>query len=229
MRLGSALLALGIGFILLVLPRLPESYLPWTPLDLGAPPVPLVTWTKLQRMGLDAGYCRAALGTSALGFTWLGSVTPAKGCPVENAVRVAHASVGLSSGFLASCRLAGALDYFFRHAVEPDARRDLGQGVRQVVHLGSFACRSVIGDHGAGNVLSQHASANAIDIAGFMLDDGSRVTVADDWRDEGPRGRFLHDVHDDACGIFHAVLGPDFNAVHHGHFHLDMGFFRICR
>ena len=33
---------------------------------------------------------------------------------------------------------------------------------------------------------------------------------------------FLHRIHDDACSIFGTVLGPDANAAHHDHFHLDM-------
>jgi hypothetical protein len=33
---------------------------------------------------------------------------------------------------------------------------------------------------------------------------------------------FLHRVHDDACNIFGTVLGPDANAAHRDHFHLDM-------
>jgi hypothetical protein len=40
---------------------------------------------------------------------------------------------------------------------------------------------------------------------------------------------FLHQVHDDACSVFHVVLGPDYNAVHSTHFHLDMGPSRACR
>jgi hypothetical protein len=34
--------------------------------------------------------------------------------------------------------------------------------------------------------------------------------------------KFLHLAHDDACAIFGTVLGPDANAAHHDHFHLDM-------
>ncbi len=33
---------------------------------------------------------------------------------------------------------------------------------------------------------------------------------------------FLHEAHDGACDIFGTVLGPDTNAAHHDHFHLDM-------
>jgi hypothetical protein len=34
--------------------------------------------------------------------------------------------------------------------------------------------------------------------------------------------QFLHQAHDDACKLFGTVLGPDTNAAHHNHFHLDM-------
>lgn len=33
---------------------------------------------------------------------------------------------------------------------------------------------------------------------------------------------FLHEAHDSACKIFGTILGPDANAAHHDHFHLDM-------
>jgi hypothetical protein len=33
---------------------------------------------------------------------------------------------------------------------------------------------------------------------------------------------FLHQAHDNACGIFGTVLGPDTNDAHRDHFHLDM-------
>jgi hypothetical protein len=36
------------------------------------------------------------------------------------------------------------------------------------------------------------------------------------------KSAFLHEAHDSACKIFGTVLGPDANAAHHGHFHLDM-------
>jgi hypothetical protein len=36
------------------------------------------------------------------------------------------------------------------------------------------------------------------------------------------KSAFLHEAHDGACKIFGTVLGPDANAAHHGHFHLDM-------
>ena len=33
---------------------------------------------------------------------------------------------------------------------------------------------------------------------------------------------FVRTVHDDACSIFGTVLGPEANAAHRNHFHVDM-------
>ncbi|MFN3746253.1 MAG: extensin family protein [Hyphomicrobiaceae bacterium] len=38
----------------------------------------------------------------------------------------------------------------------------------------------------------------------------------------GPRGRFLREIHEAACGTFGTVLGPEANEAHRDHFHLDM-------
>jgi hypothetical protein len=40
--------------------------------------------------------------------------------------------------------------------------------------------------------------------------------------DPGPRGRFLREIHEAACGTFGTVLGPEANEAHRDHFHLDM-------
>jgi hypothetical protein len=40
-----------------------------------------------------------------------------------------------------------------------------------------------------------------------------------------PRGNvsaFLHQAHDSACQIFGTTLGPEANAAHRNHFHVDM-------
>ncbi len=98
----------------------------------------------------------------------------------------------------------------------------------RVLHLGTYACRNI--DHRAGGRRSEHASANAIDIAGFVLADGQRVTLVDAW--DGPdvrKAAFLRAVRDGACRFFDVVLGPDYNDAHRDHFHLDMGAYRACR
>jgi hypothetical protein len=80
--------------------------------------------------------------------------------------------------------------------------------------------------------LSQHSYARAIDIAGFVLMDGRRITVARDWQGDGEKAGFLREVRDGACGLFSTTLSPDYNPAHRDHLHLDeqpRGGWRACR
>jgi hypothetical protein len=132
-----------------------------------------------------------------------------------------------NASFIATCPLSVGMAMFIRDVVQPAASRDLHSDVVEIDHLGSFACRNIVGGHSGR--LSEHAAANAIDVAGFVLRDGQRVTVERDWRGGDDKAKFLHDVRDGSCGIFHVVLSPDFNAAHRTHLHLDMGAYRMCR
>jgi hypothetical protein len=53
--------------------------------------------------------------------------------------------------------------------------------------------------------------------------------VLGDWTDNGDKGRFLRQVRDGACKQFSTVLGPEYNAAHRNHFHVDMGRWQVCR
>jgi hypothetical protein len=77
--------------------------------------------------------------------------------------------------------------------------------------------------------LSRHATADALDVAGFVLSNGRRIAVKRDWRSEDADGLFLRDVHAGACRLFDGVLGPDYNEAHRDHFHLERGGYRVCR
>ena len=68
---------------------------------------------------------------------------------------------------------------------------------------------------------SEHATGNAIDIAGFELKDGRVISILQDWDGEEARARFLRVARDEACDLFGTVLSPDYNAAHRDHFHLD--------
>ncbi|WP_256053245.1 extensin family protein, partial [Bacillus velezensis] len=135
--------------------------------------------------------------------------TPADAaCPLRNTLRVQGADVALSSSFLASCPLAVAFALFERHSLQPAAQAVFGQAVTRVDHLGSFACRNMY--NRVEGRLSQHASANALDIAGFRLADGRSISVLKDWSGEGDSARFLRQVRDGACDDFNVVLSPDY-------------------
>lgn len=147
--------------------------------------------------------------------------------PLRNVWRIDGGQARLGGSFLASCPLAVAYALFENHGLQPVAQRVLGQSVAQVDHLGSFACRNVY--HRKQGRLSQHATADALDISGFRLRDGQRIVLARDWQAGGQKAEFLRQVQRAACDSFSTVLGPDYNAAHHNHFHVDMGRWQICR
>ncbi|AGE24686.1 extensin family protein [Pseudomonas poae] len=225
---GSLLLlagALALGVWRGWLP-VPNQWNPWAPLDVRATPN-LLTRFKLGRLQDDPALCDQVLQTSGLRVSHQADSSADAACPLRDVLRVQGAQVTLSSSFLASCPLAVAFALFERHSLQPAAQAVFGQAVARVDHLGSFACRNVY--NRADGRLSQHASANALDIAGFRLADGRRISVLKDWPGEGDSARFLRQVRDSACDDFNVVLSPDYNAAHRNHFHLDMGRGWVCR
>ena len=75
----------------------------------------------------------------------------------------------------------------------------------------------------AGAKISEHAFGNALDVAGFRLADGRKITVVQDWtRGDEQSQAFLRDVHAGACESFTTVLGPGSNAFHYNHIHVDL-------
>lgn len=206
--------------------HLPPAWNPWAPLDVRDPPN-LLTRYKLSRLANNPTLCEQALATSQLRTAAQLDSPGGATCPLKGVVRVQGGQLRLSSSFLATCPLAVAYALFERHTLAPAAQAMLGAPVVQVDHLGSYACRNIY--NRADGRRSQHATANALDIAGFRLGDGRRVSVLADWARQDQVGSFLRQVHDGACDSFNVVLGPAYNAAHRNHFHLDMGGWAVCR
>ena len=183
-----------------------------------------------------------------------------------------------------SCPMADVLGEWLRDTVQPEAKKLFGSPVVKIQNASSYVCRNRYG--GASTPLSEHALANAFDVSEFVLANGTRITVLDDWPkvvetppppeanpkrvseakengvaeepkasgkakggttktsavtaakaepdappspppvakepDEDPKTKFVTFLHEDACRRFGTVLGPDANAAHKNHFHLDM-------
>ena len=215
--------ALGIGSGRLTIP---DRWNPWAPLAVGDEPN-LLTGYKLGRLADDPPACRAALATSGMRHAAQPDRRVDGECGWRDAVRITATPTPVSQPFVLACPAAVALALWERHSVQPLARRLLGAPVVRIDHVGSFACRNIGGE--AGGRRSEHASANALDIAGFALANGDTIRVARDWSADNPRGRFLREVHTRACRFWNVVLGPDYNAAHRDHLHLDRGAFRACR
>lgn len=217
--LAGLLLAVWRGWL-----DVPPRWNPWAVLDIRETPN-VLTRFKLWRLQEDPARCQQALRRSSLRFTPQADSRPDAACPLSNTVRVHSAGVGFSSSFIASCPLAAAFALFEQHDLQPAAQAVFGQRVTRVEHVGSFACRTIAGSQRR----SQHASANALDIIGFGLADGRRISVLRDWPTQGKNAEFLRQVQQAACTRFNTSLGPEYNAAHRDHFHVDMGSWWMCR
>jgi hypothetical protein len=120
-----------------------------------------------------------------------------------------------------SCPMVAALAFWIDNSIQVEAKKHLGKKVVRLRNVSSYVCRNRNGD--TTSRISEHAYANALDIASFELEDGDKITPLADWNsEETNRSSFLHAIHKAACGPFGTVLGPDANAAHQDHFHVDM-------
>lgn len=211
------------------------EYFPWTELSLKDPTGPF-TGIKLVALTEDARRCRTLLRSAGLAERPVPpSATNDRRCRFEDGVRIAAEdddSIRYSpAGLMASCPVAAALALWERDVVQPAARRHFGEPVTGIDHAGSFSCRRIYGR--SEGRFSEHATADAVDILGFRLADGTSVSVLRDWKGANSKSAFLREVRAGACDLFATVLSPDYNAAHADHFHLDqanraMGW-RLCR
>jgi hypothetical protein len=206
--------------------EIPDRLNPWATLDLGAEPN-FLTRYKLARLTGDPDLCARILETAELDYEHLPDRQTGESCGLYSAVRIDRTTAGVDEPFSLTCRTAVALALWERHALQPSAGRHLRSRVAKLEHFGSYSCRNVY--NRAEGTRSRHATAEALDVAGFVLEDGRRIRVLRDWPENSAESRFLHDVRDGACLFFDAVLSPDYNAAHRDHLHLDRGPYRTCR
>jgi hypothetical protein len=197
----------------------------WLPPDLDQPPG-MLAHLQLNALSTNGDACRAVLGRARLAFTRLPDRIMGKGCGFTDVVRSDASPIAFNTRVTATCSMIAALTWY-QQRLDEIARRDLGSGIVRIDQLGTYSCRNI--NSATSGRLSQHATANAIDVAAFHLEDGRVVSVLADYGKPTPAGRFLDDAHEAACGLFNIVLGPKFNLLHANHFHLDMGPFRLCR
>jgi len=230
-RLFLSILAIALGLGLFHWIRGHPQDVPWTPLSLGEP-VGRFTHLKIRELHGDFPACRRLLADGAEAFSVLPPLRAAGGaCGYGDGVRLETSAIyGYAPRAEVSCPVAIGLFLWERQVLQPAALRHFGRPLVRVETFGSYACRPVRG--GREGRWSEHARANAIDIAGFRLSGGRRISVAGDWDASGSDGAFLREVRDGACGMFATVLSPDYNAAHRDHLHFDQadrGGWSYCR
>lgn len=223
--LRRALFLALLGFALLLLRGYAREHpedMPWTDLDL-AQPIGAFTGRKLAGLERDGDTCSALLARAGAGIARTKSRNDGPQCSYRDAIRFSgRGAVSIRyrpDGLSTSCPVAAGLALWEWHVAQPAAIRHLGTKIASIDHFGSYGCRRMGRQREGG--WSEHATANAVDIAGFRFEDGRRINLLEDWGDAGAKGRFLREIRDGACRTFATVLSPDYNDAHRDHFHFD--------
>lgn len=102
--------------------------------------------------------------------------TPA---PIRLSSIGSNPTVKLSPPATVNCAYAAALHKWVKNKLQPAARKLLGAAVTRINSMSSYSCRNRYGRK-TGKI-SEHAKANALDIGGFTLANGKRVSVLRNW------------------------------------------------
>jgi hypothetical protein len=97
-------------------------------------------------------------------------------------------AVDLQPPPMLNCAMVESLHAWVEKSLQPAAQELLGSPVVRIRNASGYACRNRVGGVFHGEKLSEHALANAIDIAGFVTADGRTIDVLGQW---GPTAREL--------------------------------------
>jgi hypothetical protein len=175
----------------------------------------------------EAKQCAVDLQQAGVRFTPLPNQDHGGGCTSIDSVKLLDIGTPVTNLGAMTCPLARNFAAWAQYAVRPAARAYFGTEVVKIETFGTYSCRNIYG--GRSGRLSQHASSNAVDVAGFVLADGRRIMLDGGWHGDKASQDFLRALHKSACRRFGTVLSPDYNAAHYNHFHLDMSGNGYCR
>ncbi|HAN30349.1 MAG TPA: hypothetical protein DCQ06_02015 [Myxococcales bacterium] len=183
--------------------------------------------------GVTLTACQKQLIARGVGFSTLPNpkATPKGGssplCQINDflSVEPTLAGVDFRASSPTGSKLKLKLKCDFAHALVDMAEELKKKGVKEVIHWGTYNCRYI----GGTKTLSEHSFANAIDIAGMKMNDGSYYSVLKAWEKgaTSPKtagGQVLKWFADTmyAKHVFNVILTPEYNAAHADHFHVDL-------
>jgi hypothetical protein len=156
------------------------------------------------------------------------------GCGIEKPIALSQVlpDIPLADKTPMRCEAALSLARWMKDLVEPSLKTALPE--RRIVGISnasSYVCR--LRNHAETGKISEHARGNAIDIAGFKLDNGDTIAMTPKEEDSTMTGAFQRTATAGACLYFTTVLSPGSDATHQDHLHLDVmerkGGYRYCR
>ncbi|MEO0342587.1 MAG: extensin family protein [Pseudomonadota bacterium] len=225
----TVLCAFFVAFLLLH-PNspLPNAFHPLKPLRIDDP-LTFVTRWKLDEIAQQPALCSVLLEVAATGYEEREDFTQSEACGISQRVFLSSIRKTTIGPIETQCHIALRIALWERHVVQPMAEAIYSEPVEEILTQGSYNCRTVRTEGGSATRMSEHATANAIDVRGFKLSSGREITLIDDWNGFDADRGFLRELRDGGCKVFNTTIGPDYNQLHADHFHLDAGPFRVCR
>lgn len=218
-----------VGWQLLTLPSspVPRGWNPLLPLQVQDELTPF-TKMKLARAESSLDSCIAALDGGAE-VTAMSPLEASGGCGIEDRVTLSTVGKSRIDPLQTSCAIALRIALWERHGLQPAADEIFGESVGVLRQIGSYNCRAIRTPNGTSSRLSTHATAEAIDITGFDLSDGTQIRLISDWDGAPQKAAFLRAARESACAWFATTLSPEYNSLHADHFHLQSRGWGACR
>jgi len=174
--------------------------------------------------------CLARLRALGVAFTEEEPIDPFGACHVDHPLKVTSIGSGIAvtADAIMTCAVAEALALWAKGELLPAAEEHLDAVPNEISQASTYVCRPR--NNQAGAKLSEHAHANAVDIAAVGFSGREPVAIA------GTSGEaakeFERAIRAGACDYFATVLGPGSDAAHATHLHFDLaerrGGHRLC-
>ena len=206
---------------------LPRQWNPLEPLRVDDPLTQLTKW-KLRRTLANPALCLEVLGQIAEAQPMADFIKDAQ-CHIKNRVKLSRVGGANLAPVETTCSTALRLALWEKHGVQPAAARHLQKPIAKIRHFSSYNCRAMRTSAGEIAQMSSHATADSIDISGFVAKGGTSIDLKRDWGGNTPKAAFLRDVNESACIWFRVSLGPRYNSLHADHFHLQGPGWGLCR
>lgn len=176
--------------------------------------------------------CRLALTDAIAIAPSVPPITGPGGCGGDDLVRLEAVvlpdarRITVKPAAILRCNMATAIANWVREDTAP-LMAGLGSEMVELDNFDSFECRGRNRVKGA--KLSEHGKANALDVRGFRLANGTVLSLTDRTVARETRDTVLKSV----CSRFSTVLGPASDWYHEDHIHLDLAErrnnYKICQ
>lgn len=200
---------------------LPDEWNPTEPLTIADPLSPLTDW-KVRSAVAQPGACADTLEAEGSILRRLKAFTASDQCGISQRVELRQVGQSRVRPFETTCEIGLRMALWEQHVLQPEARKLFDQGIHEIRHFSSYNCRRIRTSSGTGSRMSTHATARAVDVSGFVLDDGTLIDLRQHWNGGDAKAQFLRIAQRGACENFGLVLGPEYNALHADHFHIQL-------